>query len=147
MTKTSRAAISLLLGIVIVAVALFSVSMYGDYVFTSRQLAYLAAKIELSGISKVVKMNILADIYSRTPKGSKPLGLAFDFSRSGAAYVDTSSIAVDCTELMRDFMTKAGVCLAGTPDGWWSRAFYGCPSAADAADALLKQCIINLNWR
>lgn len=142
MTKTSKGIISAAVIIVVAVVALFSVSMYGDYVFTSRQLAYLAAKIELSGISKVVKNNILADLYLRAPKG-----LAFDFSSSEAAYIDTSSIAVDCTELMRDFLGKAKTCLAGTPDGWWSRAFYGCPSAGDAADALLKQCNINLNWR
>ncbi len=147
MTKTSKAIISSVLGLAMIFVALFSVGMYGDYVFTSRQLAYLAAKIELSGISKVVKNNILADIYTHIPKGSKPLRFAFDFSSSNAAYVDTSSIAVDCTELMRDFLGKAKTCLTGTPDGWWSRAFYGCPAASDSADALLKQCNVDLNWR
>jgi len=147
MTKTSKGVIATVVGIIIAIIAVFSVGMYGDYVFTSRQLAYLAAKIELSGISKVVKNNILADIYMQMPKGGKPLGLAFDFSSSDAAYIDTSSIAVDCTALMRDFLGKAQTCLAGTPDGWWSRAFYGCPSASDAANELLKQCNINLNWR
>lgn len=147
MTKTSKAFVASFVGLVVAVVAAFSVGVYGDYVFTSRQLAYLAAKIELSGISKVVRNNILADVYFNSPRGSKPLGLAFDFNSSEAAYIDTSSIAVDCTELMRDFLGKAKTCLAGTPEGWWSRAFYGCPSAGDAADALLKQCNINLNWR
>lgn len=147
MTKASKGILAGVIGGIVAIVAVFSVGMYGDYVFTSRQLAYLAAKIELSGISKVVKNNILADIYNHMPRGSKPLGLAFDFSSSDAAYIDTSSIAVDCTELMRDFLGKAETCLAGTPDGWWSRAFYGCSDAAASADALNKQCNINLNWR
>jgi hypothetical protein len=142
MTRRRKFIITCSISFAIAFLGGLALNLYGDYILTSRQLSYLAAKIKLSGISEAVKNQLLSDVYLKS--SSK---FSFGLSNSNAGFVGTSSISVDCTALTRDFLTKAETCIVKTPDNWWGRAFHSCPAAGDSAETLLKQCNLNLNWR